>query len=194
MKATSILLLVFLLTPFSCEATSDGKDEFDDLYEQSKAQANGRPIAGVLFELAQQRASTGKTTFTNMGKLANYLADDFSLYSNLHGEVVRDHCRASGSDMTGYLSALAHESVVDAEVARKIYQRLGVTYDRTWELLKPQAVQGVAGLVENFSNTLNVPTTDFCGKLASDPTGSARRLSYASTRATRSQVLRAISP
>jgi hypothetical protein len=129
-----------------------------------------------------------------MGQLANYLADDFTLYSNLHAEIVRDHCKMRGTNISTYLAALADESTADATVARKIYGRLGITYDPVWARLKPQTVQGAAGLVENFAGMLNVSSAEFCGRLASDPKGSAQRLSYKSVRASRSYILRAVSP
>jgi hypothetical protein len=120
MKVARSLLAIALLGASASQASSDANAEFDELYKQSEARAVGRPVAEVLFQLARERASSGNSKFTNMGQLANYLADDFTLYSNLHAEIVRDHCKMRGTNISTYLADLADESTADATVARKI--------------------------------------------------------------------------
>lgn len=190
-----IFLAALLLSlSFAGRASSDANAEFDELYELAMNQAAGRPIPQVFFQLAQGRASTGGTKFRNMGQLANSLADDFSLYSKVHEELLSDHCITEGKNIAPYLTAFEKEGALDSAVVQKIYARLKINYDGIWIQLKPQAAKGADGIFENFSRVLNVPRAKLCTQLASDPEGSARQLSYPTARASRSQILRAISP
>lgn len=190
----ALLAAVLLNICFASPAASDANAEFDAIYAEAKTRAAGQAVPEVFFQVAQQRAMAGASSFGNMGQLANYLADDFSLYSRVQGDVLREHCKAKGSDIAPYLSAIAAASSKDSTAASKIYARLGSNYDSIWSQLKPQAVKGLADLIENFAVTLKVPGTSLCEQLAKDPQRSAQLLSYSSARAPRSEVLRAISP
>lgn len=189
------LLTVLLATvSLAGQATPNADSEFDELYSQSLAQAEGASIPQTLFQLAQSRAASGKSSFNNMGQLANYLADDFSLYSMVHSEIIQAHCKAEGANIVPYLAALASEGEPDATVAGKIYARLAISYKQVWHQLKPQALSGKSGLVGNFAGIMGIPASDLCSRLVRDPSGSAKHLAYHSVRASRSQVLRAIAP
>jgi hypothetical protein len=190
-----ILLIALLVTGYvAASAAADSNSEFDKLYSQASQQATGAAVPQMFFELAQHQAEEGGSSFNNMGQLANYLADDFSLYSNLHSDVIQSQCKAEGANISAYLAALAQQDEPDEAVARKIYARLGNNYEKIWLRLRPQALRDSTGLVTRFAGILHVPPNSFCAQLVNDPNGSARGLAYSSVRASRSQVLRAISP
>lgn len=168
--------------------------EFDSLYAQASKQATGDAVPQVLFKLARERAGSAGAKLTDMGRLANYLADDYTLYTKIHVEVIQGQCAAEGADLSAYLAELAADDQRDADVTTKIYTRLGSNYDRVWLQLKPQAVSGAPGIISHFAAVLGVPADTFCSRLAKDPKGSAGRLSYVSTHPSRSQVLQAIRP
>jgi len=188
---TTVLLLA---GSFVCQAGSVLDTEFDNLYAKASKQAVGDAVPQMLFKLAREEAGAEGVKFTDMGRLANYLADDYTLYSRIQAEVIQGQCAVEGADLSAYLAQLAVDDAREADVAKRIYARLGSNYEKVWIQLKPQAVRGAPGIVSHFAAVLSVPTDKFCSQLAKDPTGSADRLSYASTHQSRSQVLRAISP
>jgi hypothetical protein len=189
--ATVILLLG---VSFACQGESVLDTEFDNLYAQASKQATGDAVPEMLFKLARERAGSAGVKFTDMGRLANYLADDYTLYAKIHDEVIQGQCAVEGANLSAYLADLAANDKGEAVVATKIYTRLGSTYDKVWLLLKPQAVRSVPGIISHFATVLSVPADRFCSQLVKDPKGSAERLSYAATHPSRSQVLRAMSP
>ena len=194
MVTRSLLAMLLATLPLAGQAAPGVEQAFDDLYSAASSQAAGASIPAAVFQLARQRAAADPSPFANMGQLANYLADDYSLYARLHSEALRAHCQAQDVEIAPYLAALASGDDADARMADRIYARLGIAYENIWQQLKPQVLGGMAGLVDRFASELGEPASGLCARLASDPGGSARRLAYASVRASRSQVLRAIAP
>lgn len=189
----TVLTILLLAASFAGHAASDADSRFEELYAKS-AESGQAQTPYALLHLEQGLASSGNFSFKSIGRLANYLADDFSLYSKVHGEAIRDKCMSEGADIDPYLAELAEQGTPDRTVAQAIYARLGVDYEMVWQELKPQALRETAAITARFATVLNVPVDGFCTHLVNDPDGSARRLAYASIRASRSQVLRAISP
>lgn len=169
-----------------------GVDEFDEIYEEARLARPDRPVTESFFEVARKRAAMGIGDYQNIGHVANYLADHFSLYTRVQSEVIKLFCSAQGVDIQPFLDALASAGTQEAEATAKIYARLGVSYEPIWADLKAGAIGMADSLVAEAEATVGVPAGQLCAHLGGSPGESAVALSYSRVKASRSEILKVI--
>lgn len=188
--------LPFLFASFASHAQglTDTKDTFDSIYEEARSTLPDAPITGAFFTVAEARAASGGDTFGNIGQLANYLADDYSLHLRMQREIARPYCEDKGVDIAPFLDALDRVDAGDAQIVQKIYARLGNSYEPVWAMLKESASGKAAGLMQRIARATDTTEDTVCAHLRTHPVESAQRLGYATIRASRSEILRTLSP
>jgi hypothetical protein len=190
-------IVAFLLLAFSAPTCvgqnhAVGTDEFDFIYDEAKSTRPEAPITESFFDVAKQRALFGLGEFQNVGHIANYLADHFSLYSRVQSEVIRPFCSSQGVEIQPFLDALSSVSSDEAMASTKIYERLGIDYEQVWAQLKPGAVTMTDTLVQEAETTVGVSSGQLCSYLGGSPAEAASALSYSRMHPSRSEILRVI--
>jgi hypothetical protein len=185
-----------LSASFACQgqALIDTKDAFDSIHEQARSTLPDTPIAESFFTIAEARAASGNSSFNNIGQLANYLADDYSLHVRLQTEVAKPYCKKKGEDIGPFLDALDRANTREAGIVAKIYARLGISYEPVWVTLKDSASGAAEGLIHRIALATGTTEETVCAHLQKNPVESAQVLSYSNVRSSRSEILRTISP
>jgi len=172
----------------------DIDDEFDQIYELSSKDPNNKPTIVAFIEIVQERAKSGTSNFKSVGQLVNYLADDYSLYANLHKEVLPAYCIAQGVDIGSYAKAFISANEQTSLRVNRAYTILGTNYQLVWEHLKAPAMNNTAWLANKISQTLKVPESEICARLESAPADAATTLSYSAQNFSRNEIMRFLSP
>lgn len=185
-----------LFASFAChgQGLTDTKDTFDSIYEEARSTLPDAPIADAFFKVAEARAASGGDSFNNIGQLANFLADDYSLHVRMQREIARPHCAKQGVDIDPFLDALDRIDAGDAHIVEKIYARLGNSYEPVWAMLKASASSNTEGFMQRVARATETAEDTVCAHLRKHPVESAKRLAYANLRASRSEILRTLSP
>lgn len=193
---SNLVCLPFLFASFAChgQGLTDTKDSFDTIYDEARSTLPHAPITDAFFTVAKARAASGGDSFNNIGQLANYLADDYSLHVRMQREIARPYCEKKGVDIGPFLDALDRVDASDAQIVEKIYARLGNSYEPVWAMLKESASRKAAGLMQRIARATDAAEDTVCAHLQTHPVESAQRLGYATIRASRSEILRTLSP
>lgn len=176
------------------QGATDATDPFDSIYEEARSTLPDAPIMDAFFTVAKARAASGNGSFDNIGQLANYLADDYSLHVRMQREIAKPYCEKKGIEIGPFLDALDRVNADDARIVEKIYARLGNSYEPVWAMLKESASRNTKGFMQVIARATDTTEDKVCAHLQTHPVESAQRLGYANLRAWRSEILRTLSP
>jgi hypothetical protein len=193
---SKLVCLPFFLASFVChgQGLTDTTDPFDSIYEEARSTLPDAPITDAFFTVAKARAASGNGSFDNIGQLANYLADDYSLHVRMQREIAKPYCENKGIEIGPFLDALDRVNADDARIVEKIYARLGNSYEPVWAMLKESASRNTEVFMQMIARVTDTAEDTACTQLQMHPVESAQRLGYANLRASRGEILRTLSP
>lgn len=191
-----LVCLPFLFASFAShgQGATEATDPFDSIYEEARSTLPDAPITDAFFTVAKARSASGSGSFDNIGQLANYLADDYSLHLRMQREIAKPYCKNKGMEIGPFLDALDRVNAGDAQIVEKIYARLGNSYEPVWAVLKESASKNTEGFMQMIARATDTTEDTVCAHLRTHPVESAQRLGYANLRASRSEILRTLSP